>query len=180
MKVFRIALCILLIFASFQKGQAQHLSFNEAVYQYDDSNLRGYLGQVFGLNPETIREPALYLAIEPWLGTPYRYAGKTKKGIDCSGFSNVIYSQIYCNPLSGGSHDIFKTVETVEEGDLQEGDLVFFRINPRYAVSHVGIYLGKGRFAHARVNRGVIISDIEEPYYRKNFKSGGRLRSKQL
>jgi lipoprotein Spr len=40
--------------------------------------------------------------------------------------------------------------------------------------------LGKGRFAHASVNRGVIISDIDEPYYRKHFKSGGRLRSKQL
>ena len=180
MKVFRITFCILLIFASFQKGQAQHLSFSEAVYQYDDSDLRGYLGQVFGLNPDSIKEPALYLAIEPWLGTPYRYAGKTKKGIDCSGFSNVIYSQIYCTPLSGGSHDIFKKVELVDENDLQEGDLVFFRINPRYTVSHVGVYLGNGRFAHASVKQGVIISDLDEPYYRKHFKSGGRIHSKPL
>lgn len=180
MKVFRIALCILLIFASLQKGKAQRLSFHETTYHHDDSNLRGYLGQVFGLNPDSIREPALYLAIEPWIGTPYRYAGKTKYGIDCSGFSNVIYTQVYCTPLSGGSSDIFKTVDMVEESDLQEGDLVFFRINPRYTVSHVGVYLGNGRFAHASVNRGVIISDLDEPYYRKHFKSGGRIRSNPL
>jgi lipoprotein Spr len=169
---------ILLLSSLLGNGYAfgQKLSFQDAEYRYDEIRLSGYLSQVFGVRADSIREPALYLAIEPWLGVPYQYAGKSKKGIDCSGFSSVIYNQVYCTPLSGGSHDIFKRVDMVEKSDLQEGDLVFFRINPKYTVSHVGVYLGEGRFAHASVKKGVIVSHLDEPYYKKYFKSGGRIR----
>lgn len=173
--VYSAFLCLLIAVGSGELF-GQKLSFNEADYHYDETGLKGYLSQIFGIPADSIREPALYLAIEPWLGVPYRYAGKSKKGIDCSGFSSVIYNQVYCTPLSGGSHDIFKMVEPVDQNNLREGDLVFFKINPRYTVSHVGVYLGSGRFAHASVKNGVIVSQLSEPYYKKYFKSGGRFR----
>jgi len=56
---------------------------------------------------------------------------------------------------------------------LGEGDLVFFKIKKK-RISHIGIYLGNNKFAHASVKNGVIISDMDEPYYQKRFYSGGR------
>jgi lipoprotein Spr len=62
----------------------------------------------------------------------------------------------------------------VSREDLKEGDLVFFKINSR-TISHVGIYLGNNRFAHASSSRGVVLSNLDEPYYKRYFYKGGRL-----
>lgn len=126
------------------------------------------------LNPDSAFTPHLYYEVYDWIGTRYKYSGDTKKGIDCSGFVSRMYQSAYCCPLSGGSRDIWTTVLPVEKPDLKEGDLLFFKIK-KGQISHVGIYLGNNKFAHASVKQGVILSDLDDPYYKKYFFKGGRV-----
>lgn len=118
--------------------------------------------------------PFLYYKIYDWIGARYKYSGNTQQGIDCSGFVSEIYKNVYCTELSGGSRDIFKLTKPVNKTSLQEGDLLFFKIK-KGNISHVGVYLGNNKFAHATTKIGVTISDLDEPYYKKYFYKGGRL-----
>lgn len=123
---------------------------------------------------DTLASQYLYYKTFDWLGTKYKYAGESKDGIDCSGFVSEIYKDVYCIPLQGGSKDIYSMVKPVEKENLQEGDLVFFKIKGGQ-ISHVGVYLRNNKFAHASVHQGVVISDLDEPYYKKYFFGGGRI-----
>jgi lipoprotein Spr len=88
----------------------------------------------------------------------------------------VLYEKIYGKKLSGGSRDIITKCMIVERDSLKEGDLIFFTI-ARGAVSHVGVYLGKNKFVHASTQGGVMISDLNEPYYNKYFYKVGRIEN---
>lgn len=123
---------------------------------------------------DSAKAPYLYYKIYEWIGTCYKYSGETKKGIDCSGFVSEMYQNIYCINLTGGSGDIWTQVRPVEKTNLQEGDILFFKIR-RGQISHVGVYLGNNYFAHASVHSGVIVSNLNEEYYKKYFFKGGRV-----
>ena len=137
----------------------------ECCYRY--SNL-------FGYNIDTIANPPLFKMVSNWLGTRYCYAGDSKNGVDCSGFVSALYKNVYDVDLEGSSRDIYKNVKPLKKSQLREGDMVFFRIRKK-KVSHVGVYIGQNKFAHASVHEGVIISDLDEPYYKKYFYRGGRV-----
>lgn len=173
----RILFTVLVLLVVVTSAASQTLSYQDPGANDPETYLRNYYSQVFGVPAEAIQEPALYGFIEEWLGTPYRYAGNSKKGIDCSGFANQVYSQIYCTPIPGGCEHIYKKVELIERSELEEGDLVFFRINNRNTVSHVGVYLGSGYFAHASLKKGVMVSHLDEAYYARYFTSGARVRT---
>lgn len=128
-----------------------------------------------GLKVDSCVNQKLYFEIYKWLDTPYRYGGETGKGIDCSGFSNKIYQAVYGKKLEGGSRDIYTKVKPVNIKLAQEGDLLFFKIW-KGQISHVGIYLQGRKFAHATTQAGVIISDLDEAYYKKYFFKAGRLK----
>lgn len=128
------------------------------------------------LEPDSACSPYLYYQIYDWAGTRYKYAGNSKKGIDCSGFVREMYLQAYCVALLGGSRDIWPTVSPVERNELREGDIVFFKIK-KGQISHVGVYLGNNKFAHASVKYGVTISDLDHEFYKKHFFKGGRVNS---
>lgn len=136
---------------------------------------KGYYSQVFGINVTDIINISLYSTIEKWIGTPYRYAGKTLNGIDCSSFVNKIYESTYCFLLPANSAEMYRKVKHLPKEQLEEGDLVFFKINRNKTISHVGVYLGNNKFAHASRSHGVIISDLTHPYYMKHFVKGGRV-----
>jgi len=159
----QLILLLLLFFTSlgFSQNKKTKLSITEFYSQYQ-------------LNPDSSATPYLYYSVYEWLYTKYKYAGKTKKGIDCSGFVSKMYSEVYCIALSGGVQNIWPLVKPVEKNELKEGDILFFKIK-RGQMSHVGIYLGNNKFAHASVHSGVIISDLNETYYKRYFYKGGRI-----
>ncbi|MDR0579164.1 MAG: C40 family peptidase [Campylobacteraceae bacterium] len=120
---------------------------------------------------------ALYTAISNWLGTPYKIGGTTKKGIDCSGFAGVIYKNVYKKTLNRSSAEIFKKdITRIERSNLSEGDLVFFKTDKGNTPNHIGIYLKDDKFVHASKSKGVIVSSLDEPYYKKAWISGGRVK----
>ena len=117
----------------------------------------------------------LYKFIDQWTGTPYIYGGSSMNGIDCSGLAKTLYDQVYHQQITRDGNSQYKECEPIKKDDLMEGDLVFFKIGSRY-ITHVGIYLGNGKFFHAS-SKGVMVSDLAEKYYQRCFFSGGRLKT---
>ncbi len=116
----------------------------------------------------------LYKVLNEWMGTPYKYGGADKKGVDCSGFVMNIYKEVYDIDLYRSAYDIMKNVYFVEKTELKEGDILFFITGKENKVSHVGIYLKNNQFVHSSTSKGVVISRLDEPYYQKAFHKAGR------
>lgn len=118
----------------------------------------------------------LYREAADWLGTRYRRGGMSRKAVDCSGFTNIIYKTVFGKELDRVSTTIAKNVkESIpNKEDLLPGDLVFFSTFGKKYINHVGVYLGDGKFVHASIKKGVIISRLDEGYYSRNWKKGGR------
>lgn len=120
---------------------------------------------------------ALYLAAAEWIGVPYRSDGNNKYGTDCSGLTTQIYRTVYHRHLPRSSKEQMKKSKRLSRHKLREGDLVFFSSpRSRKTVAHVGIYLKNGKFIHASTSQGVIVSDLDEDYYRHYWMRGGRIR----
>lgn len=132
-------------------------------------------GQLLDIPVEDVRNFRLYGFIEDWYGTPYRMGGKTKDGIDCSGFVNALLSTVFQVSFNGTSAQMYEQVRKLRSrNDLREGDLVFFRIGHK-RISHVGVYLENDRFVHASTSAGVMISDLNEAYWKRYFAGAGRV-----
>ena len=148
---------------------------------YDISNIIDYsIVEYIALHPFDfkINRLGLLYEIREWLGVPYRYGGKSKKGIDCSSFTRlVVNTSLGEKILNGNSKSQAKQVEKVYDiNELSLGDLVFFSRAPgTRLITHVGIYLGNNSFVHASTKYGVIISSIEG-YYESRFRFGGKLK----
>ncbi len=135
---------------------------------------RGYLAQALSLPVPEYFHAGLYLAVADWLGVPYRYAGTTIRGIDCSAFVRKVFSYAYGIDLDGNSRNMFQATRRIHLKQLQQGDLVFFKTNRR-GISHVGIYLGNNKFAHSSRSRGVTVTDLDSPWFLKRYAGAGRL-----
>ena len=119
---------------------------------------------------------ALYVESSQWLGVPYRIGGTSKQGVDCSGFTPSVYQEVYRKKLRRSSNEQRKKdCRKIKKRKLREGDLVFFHNGKKKKeATHVGIYLKDNRFIHASTSRGVIISNLDEEYWKKHWLSGGR------
>lgn len=128
-----------------------------------------------GLKCNDSDNAALYEAVNSWLGVPYKYGGTDRNGIDCSAFVGTIYRQVYNVSLHRTANDMLLDVKLITRSLLREGDLVFFT-NSKGKVSHVGIYLKDGLFAHSSTSNGVSVSRLEDTYWSKHFYKGGRVK----
>ncbi|HTI81465.1 MAG TPA: C40 family peptidase [Acetobacteraceae bacterium] len=111
------------------------------------------------------------------VGTPYRWGGNTPAGgFDCSGLIDYIYRTATGIKLPRTSHDMasMHARKVRKMTQLASGDLVFFDIGG--AISHVGVYVGKGRFVHAPNSGGTVrLDDIDGPYWGDHFAYGRRV-----
>ncbi len=127
-------------------------------------------------SPEITERDRIIFEVIKYLDTPYRYGGTTEKGLDCSAFTGAVYKNSLQINLPRSSADQYGVGEKVrDQDDLQFGDLVFFKTRRRARVSHVGIYLGERLFAHASTSKGVIVSSLDETYYKKRYVGARRL-----
>jgi cell wall-associated NlpC family hydrolase len=110
------------------------------------------------------------------VGTPYRYGGNTpESGFDCSGLVNYVYRDMLDVRLPRTSHDLaaFQGPKIAPER-LAAADLVFF--GTRGSVSHVGIYVGEGRFVHAPSTGGTVRLDhLDAPYWHEHYSGAKRV-----
>jgi len=115
--------------------------------------------------------------VKNFLGIPYRLGGSTLKGIDCSAFVRKIY-EIFNIQLPRTTWEQFRIGKRIKKNELEEGDLVFFKIPTRRASNtHVGIYIGNNEFVHASSrNKEVRVDNLDAPYFSKRFVNGIRVK----
>ncbi|MCM1337401.1 MAG: NlpC/P60 family protein [Candidatus Amulumruptor caecigallinarius] len=121
-------------------------------------------------------ERTLISEARQWLGTPYKYGGNTRSGVDCSGFVYHVYRNSLDISLPRNSARQHDYCSKVKREDLATGDLVFFATNKgSRSVSHVGLYVGDNKMIHASTRRGVIVQDLSDDYYKKAYVGAGRV-----
>lgn len=116
--------------------------------------------------------------LKSWIGTPYRYGGNSRSGVDCSGLVCQVYQNVYGMTLSRRSEDQYRyDIKNYLAGNqLNTGDLVFFSIDNKAGnVNHVGIYLDEYMFVHAG-SKGVVIDDLRKAYWIKYWIAGGKVK----
>jgi lipoprotein Spr len=148
---------------------------NSSSNQNKHKELKEKYAKILGVKESEVINTKLYLFIDEWYGVPYKYAGKDKTGIDCSGLTCQLYKSVYSRNLQPPATKIIELCETVKESNLKEGDLVFYKIESN-KITHVGVYLQNKKFLHASSKKGVMISSMDEPYFKKYFYKGGRLK----
>ena len=123
----------------------------------------------------TVKEKML-MEIIKYLNTPYKFGGNSKNGIDCSAFTQKVYSDCVSISLLRTAQDQYNEGTPVQDVDeLEFGDLVFFDTRRNVKPGHVGIYLGDNLFAHASSSQGVTVSSLTSEYYSKRFMGGRRI-----
>ncbi|MFN4234817.1 MAG: C40 family peptidase [Bacteroidia bacterium] len=141
-----------------------------------DKALKEKYAQLLGVDEKNIENLKLYYFIDDWMGVPYKYGGKDKSGIDCSGFTGLLYKEVYNKNISGPTSTLIELTNIIPESELKEGDMVFFQIEKKGKVSHVGVYLQNNKFVHATTKKGVMINDLSETYYRQHYFKSGRVK----
>lgn len=125
-----------------------------------------YTKNVSGLRAEIVKTAKSYL------GIPYKWGGTTTRGFDCSGLTMVTYRINGLN-LPRVSRSQFNTGRYVSKSSLQPGDLVFFATGGGRRVSHVGIYIGSGKFIHAPSRgKNVRIDSLSTSFFKRTYMGG--------
>lgn len=124
----------------------------------------------------TDRASDLVVTAMGFLGVPYRRGGNSAEtGFDCSGFVKAMYEQTIGLVLPRRANEQAAATQTIDKKDLQPGDLVFFNTMKR-AFSHVGIYVGNGKFIHSpKPGAEVRVEDMGVSYWARRFDGARRV-----
>ncbi|MEK8130786.1 C40 family peptidase [Paenibacillus filicis] len=122
-----------------------------------------------------LAESPLSAAVNEGLGAPYKWSGTTLKGFDCSGYTSWVFNKLGLD-LPHSSKSQAQEGTQVEKSDLRPGDLVFFNTDGK-GISHVGVYVGDGKFYHSATDEGVVITKLSDNYYAKRYVTARRVLS---
>jgi probable lipoprotein NlpC len=117
-------------------------------------------------------------AAEKYEHTPYRYGGLDRRGLDCSGLVYLSFYDALGISVPRNTWGLYSWAEKIALNEARPGDLVFFKTTGKGNVSHVGIFLGNGRFIHSASEgpaTGVIYSSLDERYWSRTFAGTGRV-----
>jgi hypothetical protein len=126
---------------------------------------------------EKLQEDKIQEEMEKYLGVRYKRGGNSTKGFDCSGFTKQIYSEVFDIDLPHQSSEQNRSglFSQISRDELKTGDLVFFSVGRnKKGINHVGIYLSDGRFMHSARTKGVVISNLDDPYWKTRLVSTKR------
>jgi len=143
-------------------------------------------GEILGEDPAHLTNIELYNLIEEWDDAPYLYGGDTKRGIDCSSFTQFVISSLYKFRIERTASQQYhsKSVNRFsDKNDLYEGDLIFFTGvgKDNDVINHVGMYLKNGMFVNSTSNKdsegngGVQICNLNEKYWTTKYVASGRI-----
>ena len=138
---------------------------------------KGLLTQLDAVRHDVVdKTSALVMTAMGFLGVPYRRGGNnSESGFDCSGLVRAIYGQTIGLVLPRRADEQAAATQSIDKKELQPGDLVFFN-TMRRAFSHVGIYVGDGKFIHApRTGAQVRVEDMRASYWQRRFDGARRV-----
>ena len=157
----------------------------QAAPSHSDDELSGFLadkGLMTKIDQvrQSVEDTASNLVVTAlgFLGVPYQRGGNTaESGFDCSGFVKAIYEQTIGLVLPRRAEQQAAATQTIEKTELQPGDLVFFN-TMRRAFSHVGIYIGGGKFIHSpKPGAEVRVESMNINYWQQRFDGARRVPS---
>lgn len=125
------------------------------------------------MNEKSIAEQRVLTHYNHWKGTPYRYGGTTKKGIDCSSLVQSYFKDYHQVQVPRMTTALIKTGIAVR--DLQPGDLIFFKTGRGTSGIHVGIYYKDRQFLHSGSSKGVSLASLDNPYWKKRYSQARRI-----
>lgn len=117
-------------------------------------------------NADSVKQK-LYKQYSKWQGVRHKLGGVSRNGIDCSGFVQLTFKKKLGIDLPRTTRLQSSLGKEIRKSDLKAGDLVFFRTGS--TSRHVGIYLEKNKFLHVSERRGVIISKLDNVYWKSNY-----------
>lgn len=131
---------------------------------YQNGNQTRYIEQLYDHNLITT---VLYNQYNEWKGTPHRNGGMSKTGVDCSGLVFLTYKYKFGVDLPRTTKKQANIGKAVPMDNLLPGDLLFFKTG--IWNRHVGIFIEKNRFLHSSTRHGVIISSLEDNYWKETY-----------
>lgn len=114
-----------------------------------------------------------------YIGVPYKRGGSNENGFDCSGFVRAMYQKTMGLVLPHNARAQAAVTDIIDRAELQPGDLVFYN-TLRKTFSHVGIYIGEGKFIHSPRSGGEVrIENMSDAYWVKRFNGARRVATVQ-
>lgn len=110
---------------------------------------------------------ALDLALKDWQGVPYVLGGSGYTGVDCSSFMQIVFEDYFQISLPRTTREQMKLGKSIRKNKIRMGDLVFFKTGRN--LYHVGVMVDEKRFLHASTSSGVMISDLGQSYWQRNY-----------
>ncbi len=138
------------------------------------NNLQMKYASMLNVDASKLPSLALLREVDIWWGTKYCMGGMSQSCIDCSALTQTILEDVYGVDIPRTAQAQYDNCKIVMgEDTLQEGDLVFFHTTSR-GISHVGLYLSNNKFVHASTSQGVMISDLNDAYWKDRYRGAGR------
>lgn len=113
--------------------------------------------------------------LRTWHGTPYRYGGMSRRGVDCSAFVLMTFRDRFALRLPRQTREQAEIGTRIDKDELLPGDLVFFKTGSGENGLHVGIYDTDNQFIHASTSQGVVKSSLDNVYWNKKFWQARRI-----